>query len=582
MKSVGNNGRNTLTRFIKQKSVLTFITLIFFLASGGNSWSLEGEPLSYKSTDSQLKTGAAVDKLISKAREKGRIRVIVGLNTTFVPEGQIKTAQSINAQRINISRLQDSLLESMGALNPSVVKKFKYIPFMAMEVDEGMLSALISHNLVKTIGEDRLNQPMLTQSVPLIGADKAWTSGFTGTGWAVAILDSGVDATHDMLSGKVVEEACYSTNYSQGQISSLCPNGLTSQTGPGSGIYCTVNESCWHGTHVAGIAAGKNYGVAKDADIIAIQVFSRIDDPSSCGQNPVPCILTLDSDVLSALERVYELRNTYNIAAVNMSLGGGKYPSYCDFTDSSTAAYRTKIDNLRSAGIASVVASGNDGYADGIGAPACISTAVSVGATTKQDTVADFSNSANFLSLLAPGAEIVSSVPDNLYAGMNGTSQATPHVAGTWAILKQLAPTASVGELLSLIQSTGKSIYDLRNGVITPRIQVDSALYVKNSCITTVSSDLRMNLPVASFEGSFYWGNFQYYPTSDGSTWFKLIDYGLIAQGNCSNPVTLLPNSNRLHFPAVIYEGVSYWADLDYQITPSDEFLIKLINYAPN
>ena len=116
------------------------------------------------------------------------------------------------------------------------------------------------------------------------------------------------------------------------------------------------------------------------------------------------------SDQILALERVLQLSATIDVASVNMSLGGGRYTSQTD-CDDANAAKKAAIDNLRSVGIATVIASGNDGDSNGIGTPACISTAVSVGSTTKSDVVSSFSNSDTFLSLLAPGQSIQSAIP---------------------------------------------------------------------------------------------------------------------------------------------------------------------------
>lgn len=168
------------------------------------------------------------------------------------------------------------------------------------------------------VEEDRLLSPLLSQSVPLIGADQAWAAGFDGTGIVVAILDTGVDKTHPFLAGKVVEGACFSS-------SGICPNGLTTQIGGGSavpGAYAA--NGCQHGTYVAGIAAGSGAsfsGVARGARIIAVQVFSRLPGSQCAGAGEDPCALASVSDLIAGGERVLTLSSQYAIAAVNVSLG---------------------------------------------------------------------------------------------------------------------------------------------------------------------------------------------------------------------------------------------------------------------
>ena len=163
------------------------------------------------------------------------------------------------------------------------------------------------------------------------------------------------------------------------------------------------------------------------------------------------------------------------MAAVNMSLGGEVYlsPAECDADNGATKAI---IDTLRSVGIATVAAAGNKGAANGIGAPGCISSAISVGSTTKADAVSSFSNSAPFLSLLAPGSSIRSSVPGGGFAFFSGTSMATAHVTGAWAVMKQKNPEATVTAVLDALIVTGRSISDPKNGIVKPRIDVAGAV----------------------------------------------------------------------------------------------------------
>src|SRR5262249_52279861 len=128
------------------------------------------------------------------------------------------------------------------------------VPMIALEIGPDALPELeAAAFLVSRLVADTLNTPSLPESVPLTGGDQAWAAGFDGTGTVVAILDSGVDSSHPFFAGKIVEEACYSSTTTQSLT--LCPNGQSQQIGPGAGVNCTIS-TCWHGTHVAGIAAG--------------------------------------------------------------------------------------------------------------------------------------------------------------------------------------------------------------------------------------------------------------------------------------------------------------------------------------
>lgn len=333
---------------------------------------------------------------------------------------------------------------------------------------------------------------MLNESVPLVGmtgADGAYVLGATGQGQAVAVLDTGVEADHPFLRGKVIAEACFSNG--AGEDISLCPNGSDTQVGPGAAdatipaCFSGANNLCSHGTHVAGIAAGKDtagsnhppYGVAKDAAIIAVQVFTRFNDSAICGGSP-PCSGAFTSDILAGLDWIYSNRDSLpegtQVAAANLSLGSGAYTSYCDSEPS-----KPIIDSLRSVGVATVIASGNEYYVNAVGAPGCISTAVTVASSTKQDTISSFSNMASMVDLVAPGSDILSSIPGGSYDFKSGTSMAAPHVAGAFAALRSRLPSISVSQIENALKETGMLITDDRvSGYQTtkPRIRVDQAL----------------------------------------------------------------------------------------------------------
>ena len=433
------------------------------------------------------KISARVQTLIDKAEREGPQRVIVGLDSGFVPEGRLK-AVAAASQRRRISNSQVSVMASLAGLAAVERRRFRHIPFMVLEAGAPALKRLAALPMVVSLEEDRAERPIMSSSNAVIGSADAWAAGYEGTGWAVAVLDTGVDKTHPFFAtrSKVVSEACYSSTVKSQKSISVCPDGVATSTASGSGLNCPLEvEGCAHGTHVAGSVAGDDqngphFGVARSAQIIAIQVFSSFDNTGICGPGNTPCALSYVSDQIAGLERVYELRDDFDIAAINMSLGGEGYADSAE-CDSNEAARKAAIDTLRSVGIATVVASGNSGSRDTVSTPACISSAVSVGSTTDGDAVSSFSNVADYLDLLAPGSSITSSIPGGGVSAWNGTSMATPHVAGAWAVLKEKAPAADVAAILAALRDTGTSIDDNRSsGTVTDmrRINVDLALTV--------------------------------------------------------------------------------------------------------
>jgi subtilisin family serine protease len=434
------------------------------------------------------------DHLVQQAWSTGAARVIVQFNAPFSVDAELAGGHPATGQRQGIASTRAAVTRGLRGLRHRIVREYDALPFVAIEAGPDALQMLQTlKGLVARVDEDVPDRSQLAQSGPVVQAPQAWAGGHNGAGTIVAVLDTGVMKTHPFLAGKVVAEACFSSQTTNRgyAVTSVCPGGAAFAEGPGAGVNCAAAvEGCDHGTHVAGIVAGGatgtiGSGVAPGARIMAVQVFSRFPAAHPACDQVHDCVLSFTSDQLAALNYVLDHRSAFpgeTVASINMSLAGGHYTANCD-----ADVRKHPIDLLRAAGIATVVASGNDGDTDSMGAPACISSAVSVGATgdgsyadAPLDQVSYFSNSASFLSLLAPGWWIASSVPPPTsatgYANFAGTSMATPHVAAALAILRQAAPWASVDSLVEALQSTGRLVTDTRvgGGQIKPRIRVNA------------------------------------------------------------------------------------------------------------
>jgi hypothetical protein len=230
-------------------------------------------------------------------------------------------------------------------------------------------------------------------------------------------------------------------------------------------------DGCDHGTHVAGIAAGRasrNFagnGIAPEARILPIQVFSRV------GGEP----RYLNSDLIAALQYVRQRAALDNIVVANLSLGieDEGHTSSCNSAADPLVEY---ITLLRNSGVAVVISAGNDGFNNAVSHPGCISAAVTVGASTSA-AIAAFSNHSSGVDLMAPGVGIVSStdVFANSYAGKNGTSMAAPHVAGAIAAIRSKT-AMTVDQMVALLQSTGDPLTDPRNTPPRVRINIGKAI----------------------------------------------------------------------------------------------------------
>ncbi|MEX7509342.1 S8 family peptidase, partial [Acinetobacter baumannii] len=236
-------------------------------------------------------------------------------------------------------------------------------------------------------GLDRIDQ----KALPL---NSAYSYLQTGSGTTAYIVDTGILSSHQEFSGRVLSGY---TAISDG-------NGTTDCNG--------------HGTHVAGTVGGTTYGVAKNVNLVPIRILGC--DGSGASSN-----------VIAGLDWI--LKNGKKPAVVNMSLGGA-----------TSSSLDSAVENLFNNGYVMVVAAGNSNTDACSSSPARVSKAITVAATDNTDTRASYSNYGSCVDIFAPGSQINSSwIGSNTATKiLNGTSMATPHVAGVVAEMLQSTPTA--------------------------------------------------------------------------------------------------------------------------------------------
>src|SRR5258706_914429 len=156
-------------------------------------------------------------ELMQRARRDGQVRVIVQLAVGDVSVSPVESDILTNIRRANIAQAQDSVRAGLRSIVHRVHHQFRDVPYLALELGADGLQTLDSlSGLVAQVFEDKLEPPVLAESVPLVQANQVWAGGFAGvpydgSGVVVAILDTGVDKNHPFL-GNVVEEACFSSN----------------------------------------------------------------------------------------------------------------------------------------------------------------------------------------------------------------------------------------------------------------------------------------------------------------------------------------------------------------------------------
>ncbi len=279
-----------------------------------------------------------------------------------------------------------------------------------------------------------------------------WAKGYKGEGMTVAVIDQGVNLTHEYFTGQIIDGICVYQNTSP----NLCPNGTKNQTGIQAASQRfdkgVIVSSENHGNMVAGLIAGKPNeqapgGVAPNAKILMANTDLSL------------------ASIITALNYIYDNREKYNIVAVSMSFGvtGGSQRDYilnCNLNPD-FAQLKATLAKLRSVGIMPFAASGNGYILNEVtaSAPTCLSDVVTVGALDAQNKISVYSTMNAKVELL--GTDYAKSATTVGYQTSGGTSAATPVVAAGYALLRQAFPTASAQLVLDAMKQSGRLVDDV-------------------------------------------------------------------------------------------------------------------------
>ena len=344
----------------------------------------------------------------------------------------------------------------------NIIKDFSHLPAMTVRINSiSALNSLLLNPQVKGIYAEEFFKPTLSQSLPLISQPFVNSRGAGGANTTVVVLDTGVNYTHSDFGN------CTSPGVPAG-----CKVVYVDDIATDDGEL----DDNGHGTNVSATVLG----TAPEAKLAVLDVFKNGSASSF--------------DIISAINWTVSNQSTYNIVAMNLSLGDGSEKSaHCE------NYYKTYFQYARNVGILATISSGNDNHDNGISSPACNSNVISVGAVydanvgglsygvctdsaSSADKVACFSNSGPILDILAPGALIT--------AGgytMAGTSMASPHVAGAVAVARSYysAPDYTIDDIESMLKSSGPLLTDPKSGIQTHRLDLEELFQTDGSEFAT-------------------------------------------------------------------------------------------------
>lgn len=411
-----------------------------------------GEPAERK-IDPDLK---ADFDAIDAGGSDGRVRVVIDITTTDLDPTMQTALSAYPAEEVAYAVLekQTVFLDALDrTFDLAASTRFEVLDVLTLQysivaeiADRDTLQQLAERDDVRFIWKDKLNNPLTVQGRTLTGSDVAAANGSDGAGIGVAVIDSHFDLLHPELGG-----------------STSMPNGIVAAgvnfSDPGTSIHSRNFNDCYHGTGTASIVRRYAPGV----DLYCHTVFPNAFD--SVIANAINWCVTNQSGAGGGAP----------IRVISMSLGGGRNYSECN-----SGTLHTAAGNALAAGILVFAASGNDGWTNSMGSPACSNNVISVGSVwdatgaayspfppaycSDSNRLADeracYSDTASFLDIYAPSEEVICARCGGGTAPLGGTSSACPAAAGMTAQLldADISLAGDKAGVLALYQSTGVTV----------------------------------------------------------------------------------------------------------------------------
>jgi hypothetical protein len=403
---------------------------------------------------------------MARARADGSAGIIVALR----PSPPAAAARALPGRRAAIARLRNTVLAGMAPGDVHVDHAYATVAGFAGRATAKGLARLAAHADVLRVDLDPLGGLAEEVGVTHIRADRVQARGVAGDGVTIAVIDTGVEADHPDVVDALIHEECFCRSGRIGTVNrpNCCPGRMARASGAGSAA--SVDS---HGPHVAGIALSRGRvaptGVAPHAALVAIRVL----DDQNRG---------FVSDWVAALDWIADQRpdvRVINMSLVTTAVYTGECGRGCGSAQGCAAnmLLADVIEQLWNRGTLLFAASGNASRSGEMSAPACVAPAVAVGAVDADDAVAPFSNASTELDLLAPGVDIVSDDLDGRRGVMSGTSMASPHAAGTAALLLAARPGLGAPDVVRILQTSGVEVLDARTRRSTPRVDAFAALH---------------------------------------------------------------------------------------------------------